>query len=322
MHSYSLLAAAKINLYLEILGNYTNSAAATHPDDRYHELIMVMQSVALADQIDLRPNGADFFRLHCNHPDLPVDQGNLAYQAAELMAAEFSETFAKFGGADMTLHKRIPVGAGLAGGSANAAAVLVGLDLMWQLGLTQGELQELGAKLGSDVPFCIEGGTVLVTGRGETLSPLPDVELSVVLGKYRSLSVSTAWAYQTYRQQFGSSYISDAESLEVRRQRVHSGPMMSAIAHHDTHQIAQLLHNDLEKVVLPAYPKVQQLRDTFRQAGALGVMMSGSGPTVFALAESPTQAEQILDHVQSQLPDPDLHLWVTQTVSQGISLVT
>ncbi|KGF72566.1 4-diphosphocytidyl-2C-methyl-D-erythritol kinase [Neosynechococcus sphagnicola sy1] len=312
MHPYSLLAAAKINLYLEILGD--------RPDG-YHELIMVMQSVALTDQIDLHPNGTQLFRIHCDHPQVPTDQSNLAYRAAQLMATELPQAFAQFGGVDITIHKQIPVGAGLAGGSANAAAVLVGLDLLWNLGLTRSELQALGAHLGSDVPFCIAGGTLLATGRGEALAPLPDVHLWVVLGKYRSLSVSTAWAYQTYRQQFQSSYVWDLSSLETRRQRVHSGTMINAIAHGDNPQIAQLLHNDLERVVLPAHPSVLQLRKVFQEAGALGTMMSGSGPTVFALATSQTQAQQIQQQVQSVLPDPDLQLWVAPTTSTGIQLL-
>ena len=125
MRSYSLLAPAKINLYLEILGD--------RPDG-YHELVMAMQSVDLADRIELRANGTDQFRVHCNHAQVPVDQSNLAYRAAEIMSQQFPDAFARYGGVDITIHKRIPVGAGLAGGSTNAAAVLVGLDLMWERG--------------------------------------------------------------------------------------------------------------------------------------------------------------------------------------------
>jgi 4-diphosphocytidyl-2-C-methyl-D-erythritol kinase len=312
MHSYSFRAAAKINLYLEIVGDRS---------DGFHELIMVMQSIDLVDQIHLRPNGSEHFRLRCDHPHVPQDASNLACRAAELIAKRYPEAFARLGGADITIQKQIPVGAGLAGGSTNAAAVLVGLDLMWQLGLTQSELQDLGAELGSDIPFCIDGGTVLATGRGEVLTALPDLQLSVVLAKYRRLSVSTAWAYQTYRKQFSPSYVSDAQSLEARRQRVHSGPMMQAIAHKNTQQITQALHNDLEKIVLPNYSLVQQLRETFQQAGAVGTLMSGSGPTVFAIAESPEHAQGIHDQVRIALPDPDLELWVTQTTSSGIKLI-
>jgi 4-diphosphocytidyl-2-C-methyl-D-erythritol kinase len=318
MRSYSLIAPAKINLYLEIIGD--------RPDG-YHELAMVLQGIDLADRIDINANGVDQFRLHCDHPEVPADESNLAYKAASLMAQEFSDAFEQYGGVDITIHKHIPVGAGLAGGSTNGAAVLVGLDLIWGLGLTQGELQDLAAKLGSDVPFCIAGGTAIATGRGEQLSPLPSIDsLYAVLAKYRSLSVSTVWAYQTYRKQFGDSYTpiaatGSATTSTPPKQRAHAGEIVTAIMHHDSAKIGKLLHNDLEKVVLPAHPQVLQLRETLQSLDTLGVMMSGSGPTVFALAESQAKATQLQQQIQAALPDPDLQTWVTQFRSGGIRIV-
>jgi 4-diphosphocytidyl-2-C-methyl-D-erythritol kinase len=314
MRSYSLIAPAKINLYLEILGD--------RPDG-YHELAMILQSIDLADRIDLRALGTDAIRVHCDHPEVPQNQSNLAYRAVELMAEQFPNVFARFGGVEITINKHIPVAAGLAGGSADAAAVLVGIDLLWNLGLTQPELQELAAKLGSDVPFCLAGGTAIATGRGEQLSSLPSLDsLYVVLAKYRSLMISTAWAYQAYRTQFGNSYVRDAKSLESRSARVHSGPMVHAIFNKDGSQIGQLLHNDLEKVVLPTTPQVSQLREAFRSSGALGTMMSGSGPTVFALCESEIHAQEIQQNVRAMIPDPDLELWVTRFSNRGIQIVS
>lgn len=312
MRSYSLIAPAKINLYLEILGD--------RPDG-YHELVMVMQSVDLADQIDLRSNGTETIRVHCDHPLVPNDASNLAYRAAHLMGQQFPKAFAQFGAVDITIHKQIPVGAGLAGGSTNAAAVLVGLDLLWNLGLTQPEIQELGAVLGSDVPFCVSGGTALATGRGEQLDALPDLDkLHVVLAKYQSLSVSTPWAYQTYRQQFESAYLREPIAQANRRREVHSGAMLSAIAHRDSAQIGQLLHNDLEKVVLPQHPKVADLKNRFRDMQPLGTMMSGSGPTVFALTPTQEQAQQLLDQMRRAIADPDLELWISQFSHCGIHI--
>lgn len=313
MQAYSLIAPAKINLYLEIIGD--------RPDG-YHELAMILQSIDLADQIDLRPNGTDRLRLSCSDPNLPSDESNLAYRAAALMVQEFSEVYRRFGGVDITLHKRIPMGAGLAGGSTDAAAVLMGMDLMWKLGLTQTELQELAAQLGSDIPFCIRGGTALATGRGEQLAPLPSADfLYAVLAKHQSIAVSTPWAYKTYRQQFQSGYVSDQDSLVQRRQRVHSGTMVAAISHRDGAAIGQQLHNDLEKVVLPAYPQVMELRQTLEQFDTLGVMMSGSGSTVFALVESKVKAEQVRQQLRVALPDPDLGIWTTRLIANGIQLV-
>ena len=310
MRAYSLVAPAKINLYLEIIGSRA---------DGYHELAMVMQSVNLADRLDLYANGTDAIRVHCDHPLVPSDQSNLAYRAAELMAKQFPDCFDKYGGVDITVDKQIPVGAGLAGGSTNAAAVLVGLDLMWELGLTQSELQEIGAKLGSDVPFCIAGGTAIATGRGEKISPLPDLDhLVAVLGKHRSLSVSTPWAYQTYRQQFGHTYA----SLTHQAHRVQSGAMVTAIAHKDSQAIGQHLSNDLEKVVLPAYPQVAHLREQMQQLSPIGAMMSGSGPTVFGLADSTAAAAELRSRIHSQISDPDVEFWTAPFTATGIRVVS
>ncbi|MCL1466558.1 4-(cytidine 5'-diphospho)-2-C-methyl-D-erythritol kinase [Argonema galeatum] len=310
MRSYTLIAPAKINLYLEILGDR---------QDGYHELAMVLQSIDLADRIDLRSNGTDVIRIHCNHPGVPQDKTNLAYRAATLMIDQFPDAFAQYGGVEIDIDKRIPIAAGLAGGSTNAAAVLVGLDLMWHLGLTQSELQEMAAQLGSDVPFCVAGGTAIATGRGEKLSPLPDLDhLYLILAKYRSLEVSTAWAYSTYRQQFGSSYACDTESAETRSGKVNSGCLVNAIAHKDNAKIGECLYNDLEKVVLRAYPQVLQLREAFQRTGVLGTMMSGSGPTVFALTESLPQAQQIQTEVENAIGNPDLDFWIAQFSPNGI----
>ena len=313
MRSYTLIASAKINLYLEILG--------ARPDG-YHELAMVLQSINLADQIHLRALPTDTIRVHCQHPQVPTDKSNLAYRAAELMAAQFPQAFAQYGGVEITIRKHIPVAAGLAGGSTNAAAVLVGLDLLWKLGLTQAELQELAAQLGSDVPFCVTGGTAIATGRGDKLSPLPNLEsFYVVLGKHRSLAVSTAWAYQTYRQQYVGSDLASDTYLD-RASAVHSGPIIKAITHGDGVQIGQRLYNDLERVVLPEHPQVLQLRQAFHRSGVLGAMMSGSGPTVFGLCESYAQAQQVQQQVRAEIPDPDLELWLAQLSSTGIQVAS
>lgn len=321
MRSYSLIAPAKINLYLEILGDRA---------DGYHELAMILQSIELADQVNVRAIGTQTIQVYCDHPQVPRDETNLAFRAVELMSQQFPECWAQFGGVEVTIKKNIPVAAGLAGGSTNAAAVLVGLDMLWQLGLTQPELQELAAKLGSDVPFCLAGGTAIATGRGEELDPLPSLDsFYVVLAKHQNLAVSTAWAYQTYRSEFGNSYRRlDRASKPIATEplntptRVHSGSMVQGIINKNGSKIGQLLYNDLEKVVLPNYPQVLQLRQAFEKSGALGTMMSGSGPTVFALCQSQEQAQGILQQVQSAIPDPDLGFWVSKFASHGIQIIS
>jgi 4-diphosphocytidyl-2-C-methyl-D-erythritol kinase len=313
MKSYTLIAPAKINLHLEIIG--------MRPDN-YHELVMVMQTIALADQVQLKSLNTDDIILHCGHPDVPLDETNLAYRAAKLMQQEFPHAFAKYGGVEITLHKHIPIAAGLAGGSGNAAAVLVGIDLLWELGLTQADLQALGAQLGSDVPFCISGGTAIATGRGELIAPLPSLEgIYVVLGKYRSLEVSTPWAYTAYRHEFESEYAQEPITFADRSKHVHSGPLVQAIVEGDAAKIGKLLHNDLEKVVLPSYSLVRQLRAEFQRHTSLGTMMSGSGPTVFSLASSRAQADEIYHQVRAAITDPDLELFVTQFCDRGIRVV-
>jgi 4-diphosphocytidyl-2-C-methyl-D-erythritol kinase len=308
MTVYQLLAPAKINLHLEILG--------LRPDN-FHELAMVMQSVELADLVEVQDAANNCITLHCDVAEVPQDETNLAYRAAALLRQHCGRP----DGVEITLHKRIPMAAGLAGGSGNAAAVLVGLNLLWDLGLSVAQLQSIGAELGSDVPFCISGGTAIATGRGEEITNISSLTRgAVVLGKYRSLSVSTPWAYGAYRQQFGNSY-TVGDELETRSQAIHQINLMQAIDNQDITTIGKLLYNDLERVVLPAYPLVATLKAAFAQTDNLGVMMSGSGPTVFALAKDLAGAESIAQAVRNQIPDKDLELFVTKISSQGVHLL-
>ncbi len=313
MHSYSLTAPAKINLYLEIIGD--------RPDG-FHELVMILQSIELADRLDIQPSDTQNIYVYCEHPQVPTDETNLAYRAARLMCDVFGDAYANYGGVSIRIEKNIPVAAGLAGGSSNAAAVLVGIDLMWKLGLTQPELQDLAAKLGSDIPFCLAGGTAIATGRGEKLAPIEDLDnIWLVLAKHDNISVSTPWAYQTYRQQYSDSYVRDVTSINNRNAQVHSSPLVKAIAHKNKVEIGKLIRNDLEKVVLPRYPQVAALKSAFATQDILGTMMSGSGPTVFALCESEAKAIATRRQVKNQLQDPHLNFWVTKLATSGIQIL-
>ncbi|MEO1386847.1 MAG: 4-(cytidine 5'-diphospho)-2-C-methyl-D-erythritol kinase [Cyanobacteria bacterium J06634_6] len=312
----TLFANAKINLYLEIIGS--------RPDG-FHELVMVMQSVDLADRITLKPLNTPTIRINCDHPQVPTDSTNLAYKAVALVQKRFPNRTNQRGGMEITIDKKIPVGAGLAGGSANAAAVLFGLNMLWDLGLTRAGLQELSAELGSDIPFCLAGGCAIATGRGENIGTLrKSSNLFAVLAKYESTSVSTPWAYKTYRAEFGHTYqdLSSPISLEDRRSRIHAGKMIEAVSAKNAVKVGAQLHNDLEKVVLPANPKVNQLKDTMADIakghGGLGTMMSGSGPTVFTLTDNLVQAGTIQREVRSHYNDPDLKVYVAPFTSHGI----
>ncbi|MFS8866168.1 MULTISPECIES: 4-(cytidine 5'-diphospho)-2-C-methyl-D-erythritol kinase [unclassified Synechococcus] len=295
MQACTLMARAKINLYLEILGS--------RPDG-YSEVAMVLQSIQLADRVQLQccPHG---IHLTCDRPEVPADARNLAYQAAELLQKECQATM----GVEIRLEKQIPVAAGLAGGSADAAAVLVGLNQLWGLGLTVGELQSLAARLGSDIPFCVQGGTQLATGRGEVLEPLADWEgIPVLLAKPKHLGVSTAWAYQAFR--------SRQESLGPALPTLPQ--VLAALSRQDLPALARSLRNDLEQVVLPEYAIVGELRQSLLAAGALGALMSGSGPTVFGIMPSLELAAQARDSLRRQFQD--VEFWVTQFAPTGIVL--
>jgi len=313
MDSYSLSAAAKINLYLEVVGD--------RPDG-YHELVMVMQSVGLADRVTVRRTNVPTIRLRCDHPQVPTDATNLAYRAAALLQSRFPQAAQQQGGIEITIEKNIPVGAGLAGGSVNAAATLVGLDLLWQLGLTQIELQTLAAELGSDIPFCIAGGTAIATGRGEQIDTLHGLDgLYAVLVKSPTLSVSTPWAYKAYRQAFADTYRDVKTAGKTRQERLHSSPMMTAISQQDGPAIGRHLHNDLEKVVLPAHPDVAAVRAVLEAAGGLGTLMSGSGPTLFTLTNSRAEAETIAQQMRSRYAESELGLWVAPFLPSSLQLV-
>ena len=312
MQSYSLIAPAKINLYLEIVGDRL---------DGFHELVMILQSVELADRVDIKPSDTEDIYIYCDHPQVPTDKTNLAYRAAELMCNLFPDMYANYGGVSIRIEKNIPVAAGLAGGSSNAAAVLVGINLLWELGLTQLELEDLAARLGSDISFCVTGGTAIATGRGEKLDKIDLLKKAwVVLAKYENLSVSTPWAYQTYRQQYSDTYISDAAGVESRASQLRSGPLVTAIKQQNEPEVGRLIQNDLERVVFPKYPQVEQLKQAFVDKDVLGTMMSGSGPTVFALCESEASAIAVEREVREQINDPQLKFWITKFSTTGITI--
>ena len=276
-------ANAKINLTLDILGK--------RPDG-FHEVAMVMQTIGLHDTLVMEKTERDI-ELSINVPWLKADEKNLAWRAAELIRQEYGLE----GGVRIELTKRIPVAAGLAGGSADAAAVLKGMNDLYGLQLDEEKLCELGARLGSDIPFCIMGGTMLATGRGEVLTRLSDMpETWVVLAKPR-ISVSTAWAYQNYDEQ-GAERHPDNEAIK------------QAIARGNRKAVAGLLCNVLESVTIKKYDVIAEYKQMMLDKGAMASMMSGSGPTVFGLAKNREQAESIADVLRQET---NADVFVTRT---------
>ncbi|MBI4588523.1 MAG: 4-(cytidine 5'-diphospho)-2-C-methyl-D-erythritol kinase [Candidatus Rokubacteria bacterium] len=267
--SLTLRTSAKVNLVLEVLGK--------RPDG-YHELSTVLQAVDLFDRLVLEEDEA--LTLRTSDPDLPTDEANLVVRAARLIreAAGVSR------GARITLDKQIPVAAGLGGGSSDAAATLWGLAQLWGLGWGGERLAEMAAELGMDVPFFLHGGRALATGRGERLRPLPAAPaMSLVLVKPR-FPLSTREVYGRVPP-------------GLRDDGARTGALIRALASRDSSRVAACLYNALEVVVGPAYPEISRIKRALLGAGALGSVMSGSGPTVLALARSAEHARQLRSRV-------------------------
>lgn len=272
MDKLELKALGKINLGLDVLGRRDNG---------YHDVRMVMQTVYLYDQIKIERTKEPGIQLSTNLFYLPVNENNLAYQAANLLMEEFQISE----GVKITLDKHIPVAAGMAGGSSNAAAVLFGINQMFSLGLSQKELMERGVTLGADVPYCIMRGTVLAEGIGEILTPLPDMPKCYILIAKPPISVSTKMVY---------------EKLDAHEIQEH--PDIDGILHglenQDLQQIASCMGNVLEKVTIEEYPVIEEIKSVMKDNGALNAMMSGSGPTVFGIYDDKQQAKNATSKIK------------------------
>lgn len=257
MNRISLKARAKINLTLDVLGK--------RPDG-YHELQMIMQSVGIYDAIYMERIPKPKIVLKTNLPWLPSDERNLAYAAA----ARMKEAYGIQEGVFIQLFKKIPVAAGLAGGSTDCAAVLVGMNRLFQLGLNRDTLCAHGAALGSDVPFCICQGTMLAEGTGCDLTPLPPCPLLFLVLAKPPVSVSTGFVYGHLK-------------MDTVKVRPDTPAMISALERQDAVSIANNLCNVLESVTVPLHPIIAGMKEKLRQCGAMGALMSGSGPTVYGL---------------------------------------
>jgi len=269
-------ARAKINLTLDILNRR---------EDGYHEVEMLMQTVELADVVELSKISAGIKLQVDSAEDIPTDENNLAYKAALAMESYCEENFC----VAINLTKKIPSAAGLAGGSSDAAAVIRGMNKLFNLKLSVGELCEVGALVGSDVPFCIKGGTCLATGRGEILTKLPDFKkYFVVLLKPRG-EISTAWAYKTF-DELPAEKISHPPTAEIIK-LLDLGEYEKAFAK---------FKNVLEPVAVKKFPAIERYKQKMFEAGAKFAMMSGSGPTIFALADDEVIAKKIASEVEGQ----------------------
>ncbi len=274
MKELNLKALAKINLGLDVL---------RRREDGYHQVRMVMQTVRLHDRIWMRKLPRQEIQVQTNLYYLPCNENNLVYKAAKLLMEEFQIP----GGVAIELKKHIPVAAGMAGGSSDAAAVLFGMNLMYRLRLSRQQLMERGVKIGADVPYCILRGTALAEGIGEELTPLPPAPRCPVLIAKPPISVSTRFVY---------------ENLKLDADMVHPDidGLLSAISDQDAEQMAGCMGNVLETVTIPHYPVIRELKEHMLEHGAMNALMSGSGPTVFGLFRDKKTAIAAMENLRSR----------------------
>lgn len=261
-----LQAFAKINLGLDVLGKR---------EDGYHEVRMIMQTIRMYDQLDMRKSVEPGIHLTTNKKYIPVDENNLVWRAAKLMM----DTCGIIEGVSIHLHKVIPVAAGMAGGSSDAAATLVGMNRLFHCELSKEKLMELGVQIGADVPYCVLRGTALAEGIGEKLTVLPPMpDCWILIGK-PGISVSTKYVYTT---------------LDLNTDTVHPDidGMKKALEDGNLYGITERMGNVLQDVTIPAYPEVERIKEQMKTLGAVNAMMSGSGPTVFGIFDNEEKAQE------------------------------
>ncbi len=282
MDKIKLKALGKINLGLDVLGRRPNG---------YHDVRMVMQTVYLYDQILLEKTDKEGIALETNLFYLPVNENNLAYRATKMLIDEFAIKE----GVHISLEKHIPVAAGMAGGSSNAAAVLYGMNRLFQLGLTDQELMDRGVQLGADVPYCIMRGTVLAEGIGEKLTPLPAMPKCHVLLAKPPISVSTQKVY---------------EKLDAQKVTKHPDidGILLGLQTGDLKKITSSMGNVLENVTITEYPQIERIKDVMKEEGALNAMMSGSGPTVFGIYDDKMLARRATARIREEQLAKQVHV--------------
>ncbi|MDH8679222.1 4-(cytidine 5'-diphospho)-2-C-methyl-D-erythritol kinase [Fusibacter bizertensis] len=271
-----LKARAKINLTLDVLSRRENG---------YHDVEMLMQQINLYDNVTVTKNSTGEINLTCSDPFLPVDEKNIAYQAVKIM----KELYQLEEGFDLHIDKQIPVAAGLAGGSTDAAAVIMAINQLCKLDLPVERLQEIGFKLGADVPFCFLEGCALAKGLGEILKPIRGFEHAWMVLVKPSFGVSTKDVY-------------GGLDLDAIKHRPETSKMIKALEEQNKHVILSGLCNVLETVTLNLYPKVSEIKEKLNSYGAEGVLMSGSGPSVFGFFSSYERAKKAHKKLKKQYP--------------------
>lgn len=286
--SLTIKAPAKINLSLDVTGRRENG---------YHDLRMIIQTIDLYDELTIRKTAEPgiHFSMNKELPDHIPPEKNLVWKAAKLLQERCHVT----DGLDIYLEKNIPAAAGLAGGSSDCAATLLGVNELCELGLTLGELCDIGVSLGADVPFCLQKGTMLSEGIGEILTRLPDLSPLWALLIKPDISVSTGYVYTHLK-------------LDEITDRPDTEHLIDCIRRHDDVSLAHRLSNVLETVTIPEYPVLEELKQFLKDNGAIGSLMSGSGPTTYGLYQDEILARMALKKAQERYPDYDIILCRTR----------
>tara|TARA_Y100000589_G_scaffold291662_1_gene295296 strand:- start:471 stop:1406 length:936 start_codon:yes stop_codon:yes gene_type:complete len=301
-----LKAPAKINLHLEVIGKR---------DDNFHELSMIMQSIDLYDYLEMQPNKTKDLKLTSNCENLSLKEDNLIIKAGLLLKDYLNDNSL---GANIFLKKNIPIGAGLAGGSTNAAAALVGLNKIWNLNINTNIIIDLAAKLGSDVPFCIKGGSQLAFGRGEILEKFDiNSDHGLILIKNPKVSVSTADTYKKYSLKFCKNKSLASTKIHERREFLRR----NGINNNDN--LRQFfIRNDLQKIVIDENETVKNgLKLLSELENCLCYSMSGSGPSCYALFEDVNKAESCFKKNKEKLKSFGFDSWLCKFIEKGISII-
>ena len=272
MKSIKLKAYGKINLGLDVLGKR---------DDGYHDLDMIMQSVDLHDVITITKNDSGEITVKSSTSKIPNDKSNLAYRAAKLLMEEFNIEK----GVEIEIEKNIPISGGMAGGSADCAAVLKGMNKLFKLKLTEQQLMARGVRLGADVPFCIMGKTARAEGIGEVLTPIPNKLKGYLVIAKPPISVSTGFAY------------GQIDKVKIKNRPDTEG-IIEAIKENDLNSLAKTICNVFEEVTIPEHKEIEDIKTKLKDCGALNAMMSGSGPTVFGIFDEKKKAVEAIDRIK------------------------
>ena len=276
---------SKINLTLNILAKR---------QDGYHDIETIMQSINLTDRLFIKEE-KEGIKIKCTHPQVPIDNQSLAYKSAEKILSRYRITK----GVKIEIEKNIPLASGMAGGSANSASILLGINKLFDLNLSNKDLRGIGKELGMDVPFCIQNGTALAYHKGEKVIPLSPINPPLwIIVINPGFKISSEWAYN------------NIDLDQIKKEKNNTKDMIKALKKGELEEIAKNLFNSFDGLMIKKYPEIEKIKDRLIKEGVLGALMSGSGPTVFGIARNKEHALKIYERLKSEF----ISIWVVHTV--------